>query len=46
LESTANKVKAFSPQKDPGVNGMYNGGGAQLYSEEAAKTATFTPAKQ
>ena len=43
LESTANKVKAFSA-KDPGVNGSYNGGGTQLYSPEAAKTATFTPA--
>jgi len=43
LESTANKVKAFSA-KDPGVNGSYNGGGTQLYSPEAAKTATFIPA--
>jgi RHS repeat-associated protein len=42
LKSTANDVKAFSA-KDPGVNGTYTGGGTQLYSEEAAKTAIFTP---
>jgi len=44
LETTANKVKAFSPQKDPGINGCYNGGGTQLYCPEASKVATFTPA--
>jgi hypothetical protein len=43
LKTTANDVKAFS-KADPGVNGMYNGGGTQLYSEKAAKKATFTPA--
>ena len=43
LQSTANQVKAFST-KDPGTNGMYQGGGTQLYSPEAAKTAKFTPA--
>lgn len=43
LKTTANDVKAFS-KADAGVNGMYNGGGTQLYSEEAAKKATFTPA--
>jgi RHS repeat-associated protein len=45
LKTTANRVAAFS-RADPGVNGMYQGGGIQLYSEEAAKTAKFTPAKQ
>ncbi|MEO9023279.1 MAG: RHS repeat-associated core domain-containing protein [Ginsengibacter sp.] len=44
LKTTANDVKAFSA-KDPGINGMYKGGGTQLYSPDAAKSATFTPIK-
>ena len=43
LTSTAAKVRAFS-DKDPGINGYYNGGGTQLYAPEAAKNAKFTPA--
>jgi hypothetical protein len=38
LQSTAKKVDAFKP----GDSGSY-GGGTQLFSEEAAKNATFTP---
>ena len=43
LRSTANTIEAFSPEKDAGVNGTYQGGGTQLYSPDAAKNATFTP---
>jgi RHS repeat-associated protein len=44
LETTAGKVDAFDP-RDAGNSGVYNGGGVQLYSPDAAKEAVFTPAK-
>jgi hypothetical protein len=44
LRTTANTIEAFAPEKDKGINGKYKGGGTQLYSPDAAKNATFTPA--
>ncbi len=46
LQSTANTVKAYAEELDPGINGQYIGGGTQLYSPEAQKIAKFTPAGQ